>query len=62
LLFADEPRTEKTGTAMRWRAKTKADTLREAVSELGKGEFHRVRIVRYDPSSGEADEDVLTGE
>jgi hypothetical protein len=62
IVFMDEPRQAERGTSQRWRAKTKAEALREAVEELERREFQRARVIRFDPASGAVEEQVLTGD
>lgn len=61
-VFMDEPREPGRGTSQRWQAKSKAEALREAVEQLEHREFHRARVIRFDPASGGVEEQVLTGE
>jgi hypothetical protein len=62
IIFMDEPRQPERGTSQRWQAKTKAEALREAIEELERREFQRARVIRFDPTSGAVEEQVLTGD
>ena len=62
IVFMDEPREAGKGTSQHWQAKSKAEALREAVEQLERREFHRARVIRFDPASGAVEEQVLTGD
>jgi hypothetical protein len=62
IVVLDDPNPGEAATSQRWSAKSNGEALREAVAELEKGEFRRARVIRFDPASGTADEEILTAD